>query len=173
MSTPLVGYAIVWDSPGAPNRGRCFTYTRHCLDPWLTRGLSVPLQINHGPVFSSHGTIQQVGTVHSWRVDSYGLLCLGDLDDGITHSVDAGWLWGLSTSTDVFATDPPQATPHWSPLVRHFLPADVAILEATLAEVSLTDSPNNPLCRVLGTGDVALRLWDYPMLDQIALASVG
>jgi hypothetical protein len=171
--TPLVGYALCWDSPGTPDQGRRFTFTRHCLDRWLRSEMGVPVRVDHQGLVSSRGIVNTVGAARHFRADGYGLLALLDLDDDhdwIADAVARGHLAGLSGGYANLTTDPPDHRPHDNLLVRTLVVRDLTVLDAALTEVSLTDQPSDPNCRVLGVGGDALKLWDYQDLDQIALA---
>jgi hypothetical protein len=170
--TPLVGYALCWDSPGHPDRGRRFTFTRHCLDRWLAAEMGVPVRLDHEGIYTSRGITDTVGAARHFRADGYGLLTLLDLDDDhdwLADAVARGHLAGLSGGYADLTTDPPDHQPHEFALVRALVVRDITVLDAALTEVSLTDQPSDPRCRVLGVGDDALRLWNFADLDQIAL----
>jgi hypothetical protein len=172
---PLAGYCLVWDSPGHPDRGRRFTFTRHSLDRWLAAEMGVPVRLDHEGIYTSHGVTDTVGAARQFRADGYGLLTLLEVDDEYDWLADAvrrGWCTGLSGGYGDMTTNPHDHRPHEHALVRALVVRDISVLDAALTEVSLTDQPSDPNCRVLGVGDDALRLWNYQDLDQIALATV-
>src|SRR6266536_4318174 len=167
--TPLVGYALCWDSPGHPDQGRRFTFTRHCLDRWLRSGMGIPVRVDHRGLVSSRGIIDTVGAARRFRADAYGLLTLLELDDDhdwIADGVRRGWCTGMSGGYADLVTDPPDHRPHEFALVRALVVRDLTVLDAALTEVSLTNQPSDPNCRVLAVGDDALKLWGYQDLDQ-------
>jgi hypothetical protein len=169
--TQLCGYALCWDSPGTPDRGRQFTFTRHSLDRWLRSEIGVPVRVDHEGIYSSHGVTDTVGAARHFRADAYGLLTLLDLDPEhawLADQVRRGWLAGLSGGYADLTTDPPDHQPHEHALVRHLLVRPFAVLDVALTEVALTAEPSDPNCRVLAVGDDAVALWNYEHVDQLA-----
>jgi phage head maturation protease len=173
VTIPLVGYAVRWNTPGCPDRGRQFTFGPHCLDRFAASGAGVPLRLDHGPVYSSRGVTGTIGAGRRFRVDRFGLVALAELDatplgHSLAEQVDRGEWW-LSGAYALDFTDPEDWRPHPNALVRHLIVRDIHVEAATLTELSVTTEPSDPGCLALATGERALELFARDDLDQFAL----
>lgn len=187
-ATPICGYVTAWDVPSgviADERGarHRLVVERGCLDDWLELGLAVPLAVQHGPVITTRGVHQTIGTMRQFRADDFGLLALGELDsdetqphpyhaalsqsvaDGIAEAIRHGHLWAFSVG---WATD--AEIPHYS---HGLVIPTVRMAQAAIREVSVTDRPGLPDAKILGIGEEATWIWDYPDLASVALAAAG
>jgi HK97 family phage prohead protease len=173
--TPICGYVAVWDATSGVIADDCgqrhrLICQRGCLDDWLTLGLAVPLAVQHGPVITTRGVQQTIGAMRQFRADPFGVLALGELDtsdvaSGVEHAIRAGHLWAFSVGWATNADIP--TYPHGLVIPT------VTMGQAAIREVSVTDRPGFPDAKILGIGDPAEWLWDYPDLASVALAAVG
>jgi HK97 family phage prohead protease len=173
VTTPICGYVAVWgvtsgvvaDDRGARHRLIC---ERGALDRWLALELAVPLLVQHHVVITPRGFVGPVGAMRHFRPDPFGLLALGELDDndaaaGIEQAIRDNTLWAFSCG---------YATNAGIPLYDHGLVIPtVRMTQAALREVSVTDRPGVTDCKILGLGDEAQWIWDYPDLATIAHAA--
>jgi phage head maturation protease len=175
VTTPICGYVTAWDVPsgvvtderGARHR---LIAERGCLDAWLTLGMGAPLAIQHRPVFHTWGIQGSVGTMRQFRPDDFGVLALGELDDSevaasVERAIGQGWLWAFSVG---WATD--AEIPYYS---HGLVIPTVRMTRAAIREVSVTERPGYPDAKILGVGDEAQWLWDYPDLAAVALQARG
>ena len=173
--TPICGYVTVWDVPSgviADERGarHRLIAERGCLDDWLALGFGAPLAVQHGPVFTTRGVHESIGTMREFRPDPFGVLALGELDTsdvagGVEHGVRQGWLWAFSVGWMTSAEIPTYRSPLVVPTVR--------MAQAAIREVSVTDRPGWPDCKIVGVGDTAEFAWQFPDLATVALQARG
>jgi len=178
VTTPLVGYAVVFDVPSGilvdhQGRRHRLIVSPGALDGWIGKGLGCPLLVHHAGIITSRGVQPDVGAARAFRADSFGVLCRAELDEddpvanGVLNAVRCGDLWGMSWGVATLRQDPPEVPEHPSPLV---VPT-VRLLEAGVGEVTLTDRPGFCDARILAVGDEADWLWSYPDLAAVALAA--
>jgi phage head maturation protease len=173
--TPVVGYITVWDVPsgvvaderGARHRLIC---ERGALDRWLGLGFGAPLAVQHSPVFTTRGMQESIGTMRQFRPDDFGVLALGELDGsdvaaGVEHGIRQGYLWAFSVGWATSAEIPTYRSPLVVPTVQ--------MAQAAIREVSVTDRPGWPDAKILGVGDQAEWIWQFPDLATVALAAAG
>jgi phage head maturation protease len=174
--TPLVGYPIVFGQASSvlvDQQGRRYRQIVDpaALDDFIALELGCPLRIDHGPTITHRGVQSDVGAVRRWRADRFGVLIYAELDDspaahGLAEAVASGVPQGMSWGATRMHTD---QQPHWSPLITR----TIRLLSAGVGEVSVTPQPAFAAAMVLGVGDQAERLWDYPDLAGVALAAAG
>lgn len=179
--TTLVGYMAIFDVPSdvvADGRGRRhrLIVDRHALDGFIAKAITAPLMIHHDPVrvVHSNGTFRPTfGVVTDFRADDFGVLVRGRLDDdyadGIAGNIRSGQWWAMSWGVATIRSDPDEIPSTISPLV---IPT-VRLLEAAVAEVTITDRPGFPDAKILGVGEQADWIWSMPDLADLALAARG
>jgi phage head maturation protease len=103
-----------------------------------------------------------------WRVDDFGLLALGELDDspaaaGVEQAIRQGHLTGFSRGFATSADIPVYRSSLVIPTVR--------MTRAAIHEVSVTSQPGFAEAKILGVGLTAELAWDREDLASIALVA--
>jgi hypothetical protein len=153
----ICGIATVYGQP-SPNDGRSWSAAQ--FQQFLELETAIPLRVDHGPLFNSHGVIAHVGMVRRFASVTYpvtGLLILAEVHDA------EGYGDQLLHDIEV------QLSQTWLPAGWAFSVGALVTDEIVMPhEISVTRSPAYADARILGVGADAMNVWDLLTEQQIA-----